>query len=96
MNLVSITCYLTIKAIGDYVFSFLSLIILSPLLILLSIFIFITGGSPVIFSQKRTGKDGRIFMIYKFRSLMHGKNEGIDLIADKYIGLYQRMLNRKS
>lgn len=37
----------------------------------------------MIFSQKRTGKNGKPFFIYKLRSLRHAVNEGIDLIADK-------------
>jgi lipopolysaccharide/colanic/teichoic acid biosynthesis glycosyltransferase len=59
------------------------LIILSPVMVILSILIFISGKGPVIYSQKRTGMDGKTFMIHKFRSLMSGTDEGIDLIADK-------------
>jgi lipopolysaccharide/colanic/teichoic acid biosynthesis glycosyltransferase len=52
-------------------------------MVILSILIFISGKGPVIYSQKRTGMDGKTFMIHKFRSLMSGTDEGIDLIADK-------------
>ena len=71
------------KTACDYTFAAFSLVILSPLLIILSILVFVTGGGPVIFSQKRTGKNGKPFFIYKLRSLRHAVNEGIDLIADK-------------
>jgi len=53
-------------------------------MLVLSTLIFITGRGPVIYFQKRTGKDGKIFLIYKFRSLKHGTDEGVDLISDKY------------
>jgi lipopolysaccharide/colanic/teichoic acid biosynthesis glycosyltransferase len=83
MNRGSLSFYLITKTICDYSVSIICLSILSPLILLLSAFIFITGKGPVIYSQKRTGKDGKPFMIYKFRSLKHGTDEGVDLIADK-------------
>jgi lipopolysaccharide/colanic/teichoic acid biosynthesis glycosyltransferase len=43
-----------------------------------------TGGWPVIYSQKRTGLNGQHFLIYKFRSLKHGISEGTDLISDNH------------
>lgn len=75
--------YLILKTIADYAISIFCLIILSPLVVILSALIFFTGKGPVIYAQQRTGKDGKIFMIYKFRSLRHGIDEGIDLISDK-------------
>jgi lipopolysaccharide/colanic/teichoic acid biosynthesis glycosyltransferase len=83
MNRAKFSVYLTIKTICDYAVSMICLIILSPVMVILSILIFISGKGPVIYSQKRTGMDGKTFMIHKFRSLMSGTDEGIDLIADK-------------
>jgi lipopolysaccharide/colanic/teichoic acid biosynthesis glycosyltransferase len=76
--------YMITKPICDYVVSIICLIILIPLILVLSAIIFFKGKGPVIYSQKRTGKDGKTFMIYKFRSLKQGTDEGVDLIADKY------------
>jgi len=45
------------------------LIILSPILILVSILILIFMGTPVIYKQKRVGKNNQIFTIYKFRTM---------------------------
>ena len=52
----------------DFLFSFLGLIILSPLLILLWIIGIFENGSP-LFKQKRIGHDQKIFIIVKFRTM---------------------------
>lgn len=75
--------YPVLKITLDYVVSILCLIILSPLIIILTLAILITGGGPILYTQKRTGKGGRIFEIYKFRSLKHGIVEDYNLISSK-------------
>ena len=50
-------------------FALILLLILSPLLILVAIFIFIEDGLPVLFNQKRVGINYSFFNIYKFRSM---------------------------
>ncbi len=83
MNRANSSIYRIVKTTCDYAFAAICLLVLSPVIIILSILIFTTGGAPVIYSQKRTGKNGKPFNLYKFRSLRHGLNEGIDLISDK-------------
>ena len=58
-----------IKNLMDRFFSFLALIVLSPIIIISSIFILIEDGFPIFFTQRRTGWDGKIFNIFKLRSL---------------------------
>jgi putative colanic acid biosysnthesis UDP-glucose lipid carrier transferase len=58
-----------IKNLMDRFFSLLALIILSPIIIISSIFILIEDGFPIFFTQRRTGWDGRAFNIFKLRSL---------------------------
>lgn len=58
-----------IKVVLDYFLSVLALIVLSPLMGVLALLIRISGKGPVIFSQKRVGRHGKPFMIYKFRSM---------------------------
>lgn len=53
----------------DIIFSLLGMILLFPLFILLGFLIKIRDGGPVIFSQKRIGRRGRVFFIYKFNSI---------------------------
>jgi O-antigen biosynthesis protein WbqP len=49
--------------------AFLLLFFLSPIIIIVSFFIFIEDGLPIIFSQKRVGINYSYFQIYKFRSM---------------------------
>ena len=64
--------YLKIKRLLDIVFSFVGIIILSPIFLIVAIAIKIDSKGPVIFKQKRIGKDGKEFYIYKFRSMIVG------------------------
>ena len=61
--------YLTIKRIIDFVLSLLALIFLSPLFLVLAIWIKADSKGPVFFKQKRIGKDRAFFQIYKFRTM---------------------------
>jgi exopolysaccharide biosynthesis polyprenyl glycosylphosphotransferase len=63
-----------LKQIMDYSFAIICLILLSPVIFLLTVLIRLSGEGPVIYSQLRTGKNGKPFTIYKFRS-MHADAE---------------------
>jgi O-antigen biosynthesis protein WbqP len=65
-----------IKRIFDLVFSILLLIILIPFFVIIGIAIKIDSPGPVIFKQKRIGKDNKPFMVYKFRSMSVGTPDG--------------------
>ena len=60
------------KRILDIVISFFGLIVFSPLLLITSFLVACTSKGPVIFKQDRLGKDGRVFKMYKFRSMVVG------------------------
>lgn len=62
----------TLKRIFDFLISFLGLIVISPLFLLVSIFVLVFSGAPVFFIQKRTGKNGKTFSIIKFRTMQKG------------------------
>ena len=67
--------YLIAKRVLDVLISFIALILLSPLLIIISILIVSTSKGPIIFKQDRVGKDGKIFKMYKFRSMVVNAEE---------------------
>jgi O-antigen biosynthesis protein WbqP len=58
-----------IKRFFDIALSFLGVVILSPLFLFLFIWIWIDDPGPILFKQKRIGKDKRYFKIHKFRTM---------------------------
>ena len=66
---------LFLKILIDKFFSLIFLIIASPILIFSAVAIYIEDGYPILFTQNRTGWDGRRFKIYKLRTL---KKESFD------------------
>lgn len=67
--------YEVIKRLIDVVCSFLGLLVLSPLFIIIAIIIKTTSKGPVFFFQKRVGKNGKEFDMYKFRSMVVNAEE---------------------
>lgn len=61
--------YLNIKRILDVVISSIALVILSPIFLILAILIKIDSKGPVFFKHTRIGKNGKIFKMYKFRTM---------------------------
>lgn len=60
--------------LADKLISIFALLILSPLLLLIAILVYLDLGSPIIFKQNRVGLHGRVFEIYKFRSMKHSNS----------------------
>ena len=61
---------LFLKRFADIVISGIMIIILAPILIVIAILIRATSKGPAIFTQERTGKKGKTFKIYKFRTML--------------------------
>lgn len=59
-----------VKRALDLLLSVLLTVILSPLLLLVMLFVFIDSGRPVFFKQERIGLNGKVFLMYKFRSMV--------------------------
>jgi len=93
------TCYLAVKRCFDFTLALFSLFALSPLFAVIALLVKLDSPGPVFFSQQRVGLHGRLFNIYKFRS-MHA---GVDPYApspkssgDPRITRTGRFLRRKS
>ena len=71
------------KRIMDFFASAMALIILSPILILLFLLVWVFLGWPVLFSQARPGLHGRIFKLYKFRSMRDLRGADGSLLPDE-------------
>lgn len=67
----------------DAVLSAGAIVGLSPVMGVTALLVRKNLGSPVIFTQKRPGKDGKIFKLYKFRSMTDEKDENGNLLPDK-------------
>lgn len=63
------------KRVFDVVLSFVSLVLLSPLLLTIAAMIKITSPGPVFFQQTRCGLGGRRFTLYKFRSMINNAEQ---------------------
>lgn len=62
--------YRAIKRVLDILLSIVMIGILFPIIIITSIIIKLDSKGPIIFSQKRVGKDGQNFTIFKFRTMI--------------------------
>ena len=72
------------KRILDLLLVLLILTILSPFLIIIAILIRGKMGSPILFTQDRLGYEGKVFKIFKFRSMTNTQDENGDLMSDDY------------
>ena len=71
-----------IKRIIDFMLSLITLLLLSPIFIIVAVLVRVKLGSPVFFCQKRPGKDEKIFTIYKFRTMTDKRDENGNLCSD--------------
>lgn len=72
-----------IKRILDFILSFISIIVLMPVMLIIATLARIKLGKPVIFKQQRPGKNEKIFTLYKFRTMTDKKDEKGNLLADE-------------
>lgn len=61
-----------VKRVFDLLFSSISLLFLSPVMLLIALLIKLDSNGPIIFRQKRVGENGQLFDMYKFRSMVVG------------------------
>ena len=71
-----------IKRPQDFLCALLAIIVLCPVFLLTAILVRVNLGSPVLFTQDRPGKNGKIFKLYKFRTMLPLKDGVIDPTQD--------------
>lgn len=69
------------KRIFDIIFSLFALILLSPVFLLLAVWIMLDDGLPIFFKQKRSGHHDTVFELYKFRSM---KNKQVAVASNSH------------
>ena len=86
-----------IKRILDVFLSGMAILALSPVLLVIVVLELIYHGKPVFYIDKRPGKDGKIFNMYKFRSMTNETDENGKLLhPSKRITSFGRILRRTS
>ena len=71
------------KRLFDFIAAFLGLLVLSPVLLLLYLFVNVKLGSPAVFKQERPGLNEKPFFIYKFRTMTDSRDSLGNLLPDK-------------
>ena len=72
-----------VKRPQDFLCALAATVVLSPVILITAVLIRIKLGAPVIFTQERPGKDGKIFKLYKFRTMTNAKDENGELLSDE-------------
>lgn len=81
----------------DIAFSLLFLLALGWVIAALAVVVRVKLGTPVIFKQDRPGKDGKVFTLYKFRSMSDACDENGELLPDaKRLTKFGRLLRESS
>jgi len=70
------------KRVLDLLFTIIGLAIISPLLILLTLLVWLAHGKPILFRQTRPGFQGRLFQVYKFRTMSEARSNQGHLLPD--------------
>ncbi len=71
-----------LKSIIDWMLALIALVVLSPVLIVVAIAIKLDSKGPIFFRQQRLGRDGKVFKIYKFRSMVVHNPESTKLLYE--------------
>ncbi|WP_423800056.1 sugar transferase [Neobacillus sp. SAB-20_R2A] len=66
----------------DFILSLIAIVILSPVFLIVAILVRIKLGSPVLFKQTRPGRNGKIFTMYKFRSMTDEIDKNGELLPE--------------
>ncbi|WP_279230685.1 sugar transferase [Clostridium autoethanogenum] len=75
--------YHFLKRIMDIIFSFVGIIAFFPIMFVVAVAIKLDSKGPIIFSQARVGKNGKIFKMYKLRSMTHDAEQLLDNLQHK-------------
>jgi len=78
-----------LKRVGDRVAALVLLVLLSPLLAVIAVWILVDGGRPAVLAQERAGKDGVTFRMLKFRTMVQDALERAKEVTDDPFGVVE-------
>ena len=85
------------KRVVDIICALAAIIVFSWLYIIVAVLVRVLLGSPIIFKQERPGKDGKIFTLYKFRTMTDKRDENGKLLPDNVrLTNFGRLLRKTS
>lgn len=87
--------YNVIKRVFDTILSFISIILLSPLFLLIAVLIKLDSKGPAIFKQKRIGLNGQAIYIYKFRSMIINAEDELERLMKENEDIRNEYLTNK-
>ena len=82
LTIMTLFYYPVIKRVCDIICALAVFLFLWPLYLVIAILVKCKLGSPIYFKQVRPGKDGKLFTMYKFRSMSNKKDENGNLLPD--------------
>jgi sugar transferase (PEP-CTERM system associated) len=85
------------KRLFDVLLSLVGLILGGPLMLLTAAAVWLESGRPVLYPQERVGQNGRVFTLYKFRSMRHDAEQGTPVWArtsDERVTLVGRVIRK--
>lgn len=88
--------YDVLKRALDVATAAIGLVVLSPVILVTAIAVRMNLGSPVLFSQPRPGRDGRVFRLYKFRSMRNVDKERGWISDEQRLTRFGRVLRSTS
>lgn len=71
-----------IKRPQDFFCALSAIVLLSPVMLIIAVLVRFKLGTPVLFKQERPGLDGKIFMLYKFRTMTDERDENGEMLPD--------------
>lgn len=74
---------MVIKRLFDIILSLTAIIVLFPFILLIGILVYMKLGSPILFTQERPGRKGKVFKMYKFRTMLNSKDKLGNLLTDE-------------
>ena len=72
-----------LKRPQDFLCALAAIVVLSPVMLIIALLIRVKLGAPVIFKQERPGKNGKVFCLYKFRTMTDAQGENGELLSDE-------------
>lgn len=76
---------LSFKLLFDFLLSGIALVFLSPIFVVVALWIKLDSRGPVFFMQQRAGLDGHVFSIFKFRTMVHRASSEIDQHSEQVV-----------